>query len=229
MAWTCVEAGKADLNGANSANIDTDMIISRTPSLSADCADHTGDDAALTARLAARDPAALRAVIARHAGVLHRIAYRITGDVHEAEDIVQEAILRLWDHAPGIAARHPVTSQAAASLRLGGWLARVATNMAIDRLRRTRRLTSDAVPDAPDDSPLADAAIEAGERDGMARALIAALPERQRAAIVLTYYEEMANADAAAAMDMNIKAFESLLHRARAALRHAFDAQGDAV
>ena len=75
---------------------------------------------------------------------------------------------------------------------------------------------------------LADTLIEAGERDGTARALIMALPERQRAAIVLTYYEELPNAEAAEAMDMNIKACESLLHRARAALRQAWTAQGDA-
>ena len=55
--------------------------------------------------------------------------------------------------------------------------------------------------------------------------LVLALPERQRAAIVLTYYEELPNAEAAQAMDMNIKAFESLLHRARTALRSAFEAR----
>jgi RNA polymerase sigma-70 factor (ECF subfamily) len=181
-----------------------------------------GDDGALAARLAARDPAALREVIARHAGPLHRVAYRMTGDAHEAEDIVQEAVLRLWDQAPALAARHP-----GAGLRLGGWLQRVVTNLAIDRLRRTRRLIDGEVPDAEDEAPLADALIEAGERDAGARALIAALPERQRAAIVLTYYEELPNADAAAVLEMNIKAFESLLHRARAALRQAFAAGGD--
>ena len=84
------------------------------------------------------------------------------------------------------------------------------------------------MPDDVDDAPLADALIEAGERDNLARALVLALPERQRAAIVLTYYEELPNAEAAEAMDMNIKAFESLLHRARAALRQALAAQGDA-
>ena len=187
-----------------------------------------GDDAALAARLAARDPAALREVIACHGAALHRACYRMTGDAHEAEDIVQEACLRLWDQAPKIAARHPVGSQAAATLRLGGWLQRVVTNLAIDRLRRTRRLSDGEVPDRADEAPLADTTIEAGERDGTARALIMALPERQRAAIVLTYYEELPNAEAAEAMDMNIKAFESLLHRARAALRQAWTAQGDA-
>lgn len=188
-----------------------------------------GDDAVWAARLAARDPAALREMIARHGGALHRVAYRMTGDTHEAEDIVQEACLRLWNQAATIAARHPVGSQAAGTLRLGGWLQRVVVNLAIDRLRRTRRLSPGEVPDNADDAPLADVLIEAGERDAQARALVLALPEHQRAAIVLTYYEELPNAEAAAAMDMNIKAFESLLHRARTALRQAFAGEGDAA
>ena len=180
-----------------------------------------GEDAALVQRLAVRDAEALRAVISAHADRLHRIVWRMTGDGAEAEDIVQEALLRLWDQAPQLAARHP----AATGLRLGGWLQRVATNLAIDRLRRTRRLAQGEVPERADDAPLADAVAEAGEEGARARALTAALPERQRAAIVLTYYEELPNAEAAAALDMNIKAFESLLHRARAALRQAFAAQ----
>lgn len=204
------------------------MNASGEPSTSALRTAGPGDDAALAARLAARDAAALREVIACHAAALHRACYRMTGDAHEAEDIVQEACLRLWDQAPKIAARHPVGSQAAATLRLGGWLQRVVTNLAIDRLRRTRRLSNGEVPDSADEAPLADTLIEAGERDGTARTLIMALPERQRAAIVLTYYEELPNAEAAEAMEMNIKAFESLLHRARAALRQAWTAQGDA-
>ena len=186
------------------------------------------DDAALLARVAARDPAALREVIARHAGPLHRIAYRMTGDAHEAEDIVQEVCLRLWDHAPRLAARHPAGTPAGAALRLSGWLARVATNLALDRLRLARRLSGEEAPERADEAPLADERIAADQRDGAAHALVLGLPERQRAAIVLTYYEDLPNAEAAAALDMNINAFESLLHRARAALRQAFAAQGDA-
>lgn len=181
----------------------------------------------MAARLAARDPGALREAIGLHAAMLNRIAYRLTGDAHEAEDIVQEACLRLWDQAPKIAARHPIGSQAAATLRLGGWLNRVVTNLSIDRLRRARRLSGGEVPDSEDDAPLADALIEADQRNCSARALIAALPERQRAAIVLTYYEELPNATAAEALGMNIKAFESLLLRARTALRTAFAAHAE--
>jgi RNA polymerase sigma-70 factor (ECF subfamily) len=186
------------------------------------------DDAALAARLAARDAQALREVIARHAGALNRIAYRMVGDAHEAEDIVQEACLRLWDHAPRLAQRHPAGTPAGAALRLSGWLKRVVTNLAFDRLRAGRRISGEEVPERADDAPLADASIETEQRDASTRALVLALPERQRAAIVLTYYEELPNAEAAEAMDMNIKAFESLLHRARASLRQAFAAQGEA-
>jgi len=186
------------------------------------------DDATLVARIAARDPAALREALARHAGSLNRVAYRMVGDAHEAEDIVQEAMLRLWDNAARLAARHPAGTPAGGALRLSGWLARVATNLAIDRLRAARRVSGEEVPERADETPLADTRIEADQRDAAARALVMALPERQRAAIVLTYYEELPNAEAAAALDMNIKAFESLLHRARAALRQAFAAQGDA-
>lgn len=185
-------------------------------------------DAAIAARLGARDASALREVISSHAELLHRVAYRMTGDTHESEDIVQEACLRLWDQAPTIAARHPVGSQAAGTLRLGGWLMRVVSNLAIDRLRRQRHLSDGEVPDQLDEAPLADALIEVGEREGLARALVKALPERQRAAIVLTYFEELPNAEAAEAMDINIKAFESLLHRARASLRQAYAARGEA-
>lgn len=188
-------------------------------------ADAGGGDAALLARLAAREAGALRQIIAREAAGLHRIAYRMIGDASEAEDIVQEALLRLWDHAPALAARHPMGSAAASKLRLGGWLTRVVTNLAIDRIRRARRVTLGTVPDGPDAAPRADARIEADEAQGAARALIAALPERQRAAIVLTYYEELPNAAAAAALEMNLKAFESLLLRARAALRRAYEAR----
>lgn len=186
------------------------------------------DDAALAARMAARDAGALREVIARHAGALNRIAYRMVGDAHEAEDIVQEACLRLWDHAPRVAQRHPAGTPAGAALRLSGWLKRVVTNLAIDRLRAGRRISGEEVPERADEAPLADSRIETEQRDAGTRALVLALPERQRAAIVLTYYEELPNAEAAEAMDMNIKAFESLLHRARASLRQAFAAQGEA-
>ena len=118
--------------------------------------------------------------------------------------------MRLWDQAGRWQA-----GQAGVS----AWLARVATNLCLDRLRRRRFGSDEEVPERADETPLADAQIEAEQRRNAAAAAVQRLPERQRAAIILTYYEEFSNQMAANTLDLNIKAFESLLMRARAALR----------
>jgi RNA polymerase sigma factor (sigma-70 family) len=177
-----------------------------------------GDDA-LMERVRARDAAAFAMLVNAHATLLHRIAYRMIGDATEAEDVAQEALLRLWQHADRW--RGGGTGAAA-------WLTRVTVNLCLDRLRRRRFSSDEAVPDRPDDAPLAHDMMAAAEQLAAVVAAIAALPDRQRAAIVLTYYEDQCNAAAAAVLDMNIKAFESLLLRARQALKKAFGQESEA-
>jgi RNA polymerase sigma factor (sigma-70 family) len=174
-------------------------------------------DDALMARLAAREPDALRLLADRHASVPWRIAFRMLGDATEAEDVAQEALLRLWQHADrwqsdrsGVAA----------------WLTRVATNLCLDRLRRRRFVGDDAATERADQAPLADAALTAEDIRDAVKTCIEALPDRQRAAIILTYYEERQNQMAAGILDMQLKAFESLLFRARAALRGCVEGKG---
>lgn len=178
------------------------------------------DDALMT-RVQRRDDMAFRTIVDLHAVTLHRIAYRMTGNPVDAEDVAQEALTRLWQHAgrwqvggPGIAA----------------WLTRVTINLCLDRLRRRRFVSDSPIPDRCDDAPLAPALIEAEQERARVVGAIAGLTDNQRAAIVLTYYEDLPNAAAAETMAMNIKAFESLLLRARASLRSALSAQnaGDA-
>jgi RNA polymerase sigma-70 factor (ECF subfamily) len=173
--------------------------------------DADGDDA-LMARVRARDAAAFRILVDRHVRPLHRIAYRLIGDATEAEDLAQEALLRLWRDA---------AKWQAGGAGTGAWLKRVVVNLCLDRLRRRRFSSDEAVPERADDTPLAPEEMDAARLRAATVAAIAALPDRQRAAIVLTYYEEVSNQVAAETMDMNIKAFESLLLRARAALRTA--------
>lgn len=175
------------------------------------------DDAALMARVAARDPAAFRAIADAHAVAMQRIAYRMLGDATEAEDVAQEAFLRLWQHA----ARWRETGSG-----IGAWLCRVTTNLCLDRLRRRRTVSDEGVPERVDEAPNADVLIEEDQDRAAVVRCIDALSERQRAAIVLTYYEDLSNMAAAHAMDMNIKAFESLLFRARATLRDKLAAAG---
>lgn len=173
------------------------------------------DDDSLMARVAARDADAFRALADRHGAVPHRIAWRMTGDAAEAEDIAQESFVRLWDKAP---------RWRAGNAGVAAWLTRVAMNLSLDRLRRRRFASDESVPERPDEDPRADQAIEAEQAAAAVRACIAALSERQRAAIVLTYYEEVPNRTAAEMLNMNLKGFESLLFRARATLRDALAA-----
>src|SRR5688500_10003598 len=168
------------------------------------------DDDTLMARVAVRDADAFRALAERHGPLPYRIAWRMTGDAAEAEDLAQEALLRLWDKAP---------QWRAGGSGVGAWLTRVAMNLSLDRLRRRRFASGEPVPELADEARLADEVLEAEQAAAAVRAQIAALPERQRAAIVLTYYEDVPNRTAADMLEVNLKAFESLLFRARAALR----------
>ena len=169
------------------------------------------------AQIGQRDAAAFRMVVDRHAIAIRRIGYRMLGDASEAEDVAQEALAKLWEHA---ARWHPGGSG------IGAWLHRVAVNACLDRLRK-RRFTSDGeVPDRIDEAPLADTLIEHDQQRAAVVACVSALADRQRAAIVLTYYEGLSNIMAATALDMNIKAFESLLHRARRSLHDLLQSAG---
>jgi len=170
------------------------------------------DDDALMARVLRRDAAAFRSIVEAHSHALYRIAWRMTGDASEAEDVAQEALTRLWQHAG---------RWQAGSSGIAAWLTRVTMNQCLDRLRRRRFASDEAMPERADDAPLAPEAIAAAQQRAAVVAAIAALPDRQRAAIVLTYYEDHPNAVAAGMMEMNVKGFESLLLRARGALKRA--------
>lgn len=167
-------------------------------------------DDALMARVALRDAAAFRTLVDVHAPRVHALAWRMTGDASVAEDVAQETMMRLWSHADRWQAGGP---------GVGAWLRRVATNLVFDRSRRPRFVTGEAIPERIDETPMADEAIDATRLRDTARDAVMALPERQRTAIVLTYYEELPNAEAADLLGLHIKAFESLLLRARTALR----------
>ncbi len=173
-------------------------------------AELTAGDDVLMRRVALRDGDAFRQLVQLHAARPHRIAWRMLGDGTEAEDVAREAMLRLWRDAglwrPGRAG-------------VAAWLTRVATNLCLDRLRSRARLSGAEVPERADEAPLADSVIEGDQARGAVIAAMDRLPDRQRAAVVLTYYEELSNQDAAAMLEMNIKAFESLLLRARRALK----------
>ena len=167
--------------------------------------DGAGGDDDLIRLYAGGDAVAARALTLRHAPRLLAVARRMLGDPVEAEDVAQEAMLRLWRIAP---AWRP--GEAA----VGTWLYRVASNLCLDRLRR-RRATADEAPEMADDAPSAFAALARADRTAALRLALDALPERQRIAIVLRHLEERGNPEIAAILNISVEAVESLLARGR--------------
>ncbi len=179
--------------------------------------DEANDDGALMRRVASGDARALELIAERHTPMLYAVAWRMLGDPAEAEDVVQEAITRAWVKA---ASWTPVGGG------LGGWLRRIATNLCIDRQRKRAFHSDIEVPERADDAANADVLIDDQRRKDAVAAAMQALPDRQRAAIVLAYYEGVSNAEAAATLGIGVKALESLLVRARQGLSRSLAAQG---
>ena len=163
----------------------------------------------LMARTAQGDGRAFRTLAERHAGRALRLARRILGNEALAEDIVQDALLRVWTNAP--------RWRPEAAFRT--WLYRVVVNLCLNAKRRAGDLPLEAADHVADPAPGADSQLETRERDRRLAAAIGALPERQRAAIVLSYQEGLSNAEIAAVLDTSVSSVETLLVRARRTLR----------
>jgi RNA polymerase sigma-70 factor (ECF subfamily) len=174
--------------------------------------DPTVTDGLLLKRAGRGDAAAFRLLVDRHLPAVLAIARRmLNGDV-EAEDVAQEAFLRLW--------------RSAGELDVGDtgarpWLRRVVSNLCIDRIRANQRVeVTDDVPDSEVDGgqlqELSDQ--ELSERVDQA---LKNLPERQRLALTLFHYEGLSHLEIGEIMGVSNEAVESLLGRARRALKAA--------
>jgi RNA polymerase sigma-70 factor (ECF subfamily) len=188
-----------------------------------DTQDHTvarDADAALLARYAAGDGAAARLLSARLAPRAYAHAYRVLGDSTEAEDVTQEAMLRLWKQA---SAWDSGRAQAAT------WLYRVVANLCLDRLRRNR---PDSLSDADataDPAPHVETHLQETARHDALQAALLRLPERQRQAVILRHIEGLANPDIAEILDIGVEAVESLTARGKRALTADLASQREAL
>jgi RNA polymerase sigma-70 factor (ECF subfamily) len=168
-------------------------------------------DEALMARIARGDRLAFDALARRHAGSIAALAAHILGNRNEAEDVAQDALLRVWTNAP----RWKPLAQ------FRTWLTRIVVNLALDRRRRAAWLPLETAGEVVDPRPGADAQREIDDRERRLAAAIATLPARQRAAIALTYSEGLSNAQTAEILDTRVSAVETLLSRAKDNLRRA--------
>lgn len=167
-------------------------------------------EALLLSATARGDGEAFRRLVDTHAGAMLGIARRMLGDAAEAEDVVQEAMLRLWRNASTL------------QLGPGGlkpWLRRVVSNLAIDRIRSSRNFN--VVAEVPEQVKAPDQAQGMEVRDMATRVqeALAKLPERQRLALVLFHFEGMSQVEVGESLGVSDEAVESLLARARRALK----------
>ena len=172
-------------------------------------------DEALLVAFANGDAAAGRALLGRLAPRLFAHAARVLGDRAEAEDVVQETMLRLWKQAP---------DWRQGEAKVSTWAYRVAVNLCTDRLRARKRrghVDLDSVPDPPSLDPSAVERMTETVRNTALDAALGTLPDRQRQAVVLRHIEGLSNPEIAAIMDIGVEAVESLTARGKRALTAA--------
>lgn len=137
-------------------------------------------------------------------------AFRLLGNVSEAEDVAQEAMMRLWRIAP---------DWDDGRAQVSTWLYRVVANLCTDRLRKRGRATPlDDAPEPMDDAPSPADGLQESARMQALRAALADLPERQAQAVALRHLEDLGNPEIASIMDTNVRTVESLIARGKRGL-----------
>jgi RNA polymerase sigma-70 factor, ECF subfamily len=167
-------------------------------------------DEALMVQVAQGDHRAFRVLMSRHMVRAIRIAEAVVGHSTDSDDVAQEAFVRAWR---GASSFDPTVA------RFTTWLYRIVVNLAIDRARRPRGEPIENAEHIATDEPSVLADIIAKEDTSTVTECLSQLPDRQRAALALFHFEGLSGREAAAAMEMTEKAFESLLVRARATLK----------
>jgi RNA polymerase sigma-70 factor, ECF subfamily len=167
------------------------------------------EDARLLQAATARDAKAFASLMSRHYAFVYRIIWRVTNGHADAEDVTQEAFMRLWNNPSQL--RDPGALRA--------WLIRVATNLANDRFSRWQAVDQDTMDQMADDRDTAAQALMRRETTNRIDSAIARLPERQRLALTLVHLENVGQRTAADIMELSLDAFESLVARARRGLK----------
>lgn len=168
------------------------------------------EDSELLDELATGDEAAFRILVERHIDRAYAIALRMVGNAADAEDVVQDTMLKIWSHRGRW--QH-------GRAKFSTWLYRVISNRCIDLRRKPRNENVETVPEVADGQPGAVEIIERNELNGMLELAMQRLPEQQRIAVIFSYHENMSNGEIAQVMDTTVAAVESLLKRGRQQLR----------
>jgi len=153
-------------------------------------------------------------VVRTHSARVHRLAYRLTGNAHDAEDLTQEVFVRVFR---SLSTYTPGTFE--------GWLHRITTNLFLDGVRRKARIRFEALPDDAERLPSGAKGpaqvYDDTHLDPDIAAALAALPPDFRAAVVLCDLEGLSYEEIAATLGIKLGTVRSRIHRGRSALREA--------
>ncbi len=176
-------------------------------------------DESLLAHVQRGDQRAFAVLVTRHVKKFHAAAYRMCADTQESEDIVQEAFLKLWDK--------PQRWDPSRGAKFTTWFYRIVTNLAIDKMRRRKSVAvGDVIDVFADTRDGQEDVLFEKQRQAALEGAIQSLSERQKTALNLCFYEGLSNRDAAEILGVSVKALESLLIRAKAALKEDLSKRG---
>jgi RNA polymerase sigma factor (sigma-70 family) len=163
-------------------------------------------------------PPSWEEIVREHSARVYRLAYRLTGNQHDAEDLTQETFVRVFR---SLSTYQPGTFE--------GWLHRITTNLFLDSARRKRRIRMDAMGEdgdryaSEDELAAPERAFEHAYLDQDVQRALDALPPEYRAAVVLCDVEGLSYEEIAATLGIKLGTVRSRIHRARARLRVALE------
>jgi RNA polymerase sigma-70 factor, ECF subfamily len=174
------------------------------------------DDHELLALIQDGNGQAFATLVERHTERFYRLAYRYLQSKAAAEDVVQDAFVKLWEN--------PAIWQPERNSRFTTWFYRVVVNLCLDLQKRKKPVALDEeIPLIDDREPVDETMMRMQEQKALEKE-IAALPERQRMALNLCFDEGLSNQEAAAVMGVKLKALQSLIMRAKTTLKERMKA-----
>jgi RNA polymerase sigma-70 factor (ECF subfamily) len=180
------------------------------------------DDAALVAQARTGDQEAFRALVERHSRPVFRLAYRMTGNEEDAEDVVQETFLRAYRRL----------DQFEMKSQVGSWLHRIAANCAYDQLRSRVRRKEDPLEAEPDEgpspalpsqTPAPDRLVWSAEVGRKVKTAMGRLSHVEKSAFVLRHYEGLTMEEIGGVLGVEANAAKHTVFRAVRKLREALE------
>lgn len=192
-----------------------------TPEQSADSTNHdpvTDPDADLIARLGQGDQRAAGEMVDRYLTRIVSHAFRMLNNRDDAEEVAQDVFIRIWNNVSG---------WQPGRAKFSTWVYRITQNLCLDRLRKHREVTMAEPPEIHDERPIASDVIAADQVSRTVQQAMERLPDRQKAALSLCYFENLSNSEAADILDVSVEALESLLARGRRGMKELLKNDAD--